>query len=68
VGSLLLGLSLKTSEDLQWNSVTVVGLLSLSAVFTVAFVYVEAEWTPEPVMPLRLLTMRTPLAVALSNL
>ncbi|CAE6457605.1 unnamed protein product [Rhizoctonia solani] len=67
VGSLLLGLSLKTSEDLEWSSLTVTGLLCLSAVFAVAFVSVEAKWAPEPVMPLRLLTMRTPLFVALSN-
>jgi hypothetical protein len=68
VGSLLLGLSLKTGEDLEWNSPTVVGLLCLSAVFAIAFVSVEAKWAPEPVMPMRLLTMRTPFFVALSNL
>ncbi|CAE6411345.1 putative MFS-type transporter C3E7,06c [Rhizoctonia solani AG-1 IB] len=67
VGSLLLGLSLKTGEDLEWNSPTVVGLLCLSAVFAIAFVSVEAKWAPEPVMPMRLLTMRTPFFVALSN-
>lgn len=67
VGCLLLGLSLKTSEDLKWSSSTVIGLLVSSAVFAVAFVYAEARWAPEPVMPLRLLAMRTPLAVALSN-
>lgn len=68
IGCLLLGLSLKTSEDLSWGSSIVIGLLCGSAVFAVAFVYVEARWAPEPVMPLRLLSMRTPLFVALSNL
>ncbi|CAE6521165.1 unnamed protein product [Rhizoctonia solani] len=67
VGSLLLGLSLKTSEDLEWSSPTVVSLLCSSGIFGVAFVFVEAKWAPEPVMPLRLLTMRTPLFVAISN-
>ncbi|KAG8715102.1 hypothetical protein FRC09_016923, partial [Ceratobasidium sp. 395] len=67
VGSLLLGLSLKTSEDLPWNSGLVIGLLCASGVFVIAFVYAEARWAPEPVMPLRLLAQRTPSAVALSN-
>ncbi|QRV76673.1 major facilitator superfamily transporter [Ceratobasidium sp. AG-Ba] len=67
VGCLLLGLSLKTSEDLAWNSPFVIGLLCTSAVFAVCFVYAEARWAPEPVMPLRLLSQRTPLSVALSN-
>lgn len=68
IGCLLLGLSLKTSEDLNWNNGLVIGLLCGSGVFAVAFVYAEARWAPEPVMPLRLLAMRTPLFVALSNL
>ena len=68
IGCLLLGLSLKTSEDLSWNSGVVIGLLCGSGVFAVAFVYAEARWAPEPVMPLRLLAMRTPMFVALSNL
>ncbi|CUA76812.1 Multidrug resistance protein fnx1 [Schizosaccharomyces pombe 972h-] [Rhizoctonia solani] len=67
VGSLLLGLSLKTGEDLGWTSPVVIGLLCLSCAFAVAFISVEASWAPEPVMPMRLLTMRTPLFVALSN-
>ncbi|KAG9096756.1 hypothetical protein FS749_007798 [Ceratobasidium sp. UAMH 11750] len=67
VGCLLLALSLKTSEDLAWDSGFVVGLLCASGIFAVAFVYAEAQWAPEPVMPLRLLAQRTPLAVALSN-
>ncbi|KAF8761343.1 vacuolar amino acid permease [Rhizoctonia solani] len=67
VGSLLLGLSLKTGEDLKWSSPIVVSLLCLSAVFAVVFVLVEAKWAPEPVMPMRLLTMRTPFFVAVSN-
>lgn len=68
IGCLLLGLSLKTSEDLEWGSKIVISLLCGSVVFGTAFMYVEARWAPEPVMPLRLLSMRTPLAVALTNL
>ncbi|KAG9103605.1 hypothetical protein FRC06_009615 [Ceratobasidium sp. 370] len=67
VGCLLLGLSLKTSEDLAWDSGFVIGLLCASGVFAIAFVYAEARLAPEPIMPLRLLSQRTPLAVALSN-
>ncbi|KAG9126985.1 hypothetical protein FRC07_001149 [Ceratobasidium sp. 392] len=48
VGCLLLGLSLKTSEDLPWDSAVVITLLCTSGVFAAAFVYAEARWAPEP--------------------
>jgi len=68
VGSLLLGLSLKTTEDIPWSHPLVWGLLVFSAFFLVLFVCVEAKWSLAPVMPLRLLKQRTPMAVAMSNL
>ena len=68
VSSLLAGFSLKATEDLEWNDPRVWGSLSFSAVGLVAFVFVEAKISPEPVMPMRLLLSRTPLAVALTYL
>lgn len=68
VGFLLLGFSLKTTEELPWSHPLIYSLLSSSVVFGVGFVYVEKYWAPYPVMPLRLMTQRTPLAVSLSNL
>lgn len=68
VGCLLLGLSLKSTEELPWTHPLVWGLLVASIVWAVLFVLVEARWAPFPVMPIRLVTQRTPLAVSLSNL
>jgi hypothetical protein len=68
VGTLLLGFSLKTTEEMPWGHPFIVGLFAASAVFGVLFVLVETHWSPYPVMPLRLITQRTPLAVSLCNL
>ncbi|KAL1735804.1 major facilitator superfamily domain-containing protein [Schizophyllum commune] len=68
VGSLLLGFSLKTTEEMPWSSPLIVGLFVTSAVFAVAFLVVEKYWAHSPVMPLRLLKQRTALAVSLNNL
>ncbi|KAF8586896.1 vacuolar amino acid permease [Ramaria rubella] len=67
VGSLLLGVSLKTAEDIPWSDPLVWGLLVMSVISTVLFVLVEARWSSEPVLPMRLLMQRTPMAVALVN-
>ncbi|KAG0705491.1 vacuolar amino acid permease [Suillus ampliporus] len=67
VAGLLLGFSLKTTEELPWSHPLIWGLFCTSAVFWVAFILVEARWAPYPVMPLRLITRRTPLAVSLAN-
>ncbi|KAF9569492.1 vacuolar amino acid permease [Agrocybe pediades] len=68
VGCLLLGFSLKTTEEMAWSDPIIVVLLALSVIFSFSFVMVEKHWAPFPVMPLRLITKRTPLAVSLSNL
>ena len=65
VGSLLLGFSLKTTEEMPWSSPLIAGLFVTSAVFAVAFLVVEKYWAHSPVMPLRLLKQRTALAVSL---
>ncbi len=67
IGCLLLGFSIKSSESLPWSHPLIYGLLISSAVFAVLFVVVEARWSPFPVMPLYLITQRTPLAISLAN-
>ncbi|KIJ56179.1 hypothetical protein M422DRAFT_57657 [Sphaerobolus stellatus SS14] len=67
VGCLLLGLSLKTTEDIPWSHPLVWGFLIASSISLMLFIWVEAYWSPAPVMPLRLLKQRTPMAVAISN-
>ena len=67
VGCLLLGLSLKSTEELPWSHPIVWGLLVASVVWCVLFVIVESYVAPYPVMPMRLVKQRTPLAVSLSN-
>ncbi|KAG1791362.1 vacuolar amino acid permease [Suillus plorans] len=67
VAGLLLGFSLKTTEELPWSHPLIWGVFCTSAVFWVAFILVEAYWAPYPVMPLRLITQRTPLAISLAN-
>jgi len=74
VASLLLSLSLKTSsqksdgQDYEWSDPLIWSLFIVSAVSTVVFVLLEGLYVNEPILPLRLLTRRTPIAVALSNL
>lgn len=67
VGCLLLGFSLKSTEELAWGHPLILGLFAASAVFSVFFVLVESYWAPYPVMPMHLITQRTPLAVSMSN-
>ncbi|KAJ7179827.1 vacuolar amino acid permease [Mycena crocata] len=68
VGCLLLGFSLKTTEELAWSHPLIYGLFVASFVCGVSFVLVEKYWAPFPVMPLRLIIRRTPFAVSVSNL
>ncbi|OBZ77059.1 Multidrug resistance protein fnx1 [Grifola frondosa] len=67
VGCLLLGLSLKSTEEMPWSHPVIWGLLVASVVFGGLFVAVETYYSPYPVMPMRLIKQRTPLAVSLSN-
>jgi hypothetical protein len=68
VAPLLAGFSLKATDDLLWRDARVWGPLVTSGVALLAFVFVEAKVSPEPVMPMRLILNRTPLAVSLTNL
>ncbi|KAF8268308.1 major facilitator superfamily domain-containing protein [Lactarius quietus] len=56
-----------SQESLPWSHPLIYGLFITSAAFAVLFVAVEARWAPYPVMPLHLITQRTPLAVCLAN-
>ncbi|GAA5854102.1 hypothetical protein JCM8547_008227 [Rhodosporidiobolus lusitaniae] len=67
LGSLLFSLSYKNDRSLPWSSPFVWAPLIAFVVSGVAFVLVEAFWSPEPVMPLRLLKTRNGLFVALAN-
>ena len=67
VGCLLLGLSLKSTEELPWAHPLIWGLLLASVVFCALFIWVETCYSPFPVMPMRLIKQRTPLFVSLSN-
>ncbi|KAL0581982.1 hypothetical protein V5O48_000040 [Marasmius crinis-equi] len=68
VGSLLLGFSLKTTEELPWSHPIIYGLFIASFICGTFFAVVETKVAAYPVMPLRLIKQRTPLAVSLSNL
>ncbi|KAF8510277.1 major facilitator superfamily domain-containing protein [Gautieria morchelliformis] len=67
VGCLLLGVSLKTGEDIPWSNPLIWGLFIASFVSIAFFVAVEAWWSPAPVLPMRLLMQRTPMTIALAN-
>lgn len=67
VGCLLLGLSLKSTEELPWSHPLIWGLISASGLWGTIFVLVEIRVATYPVMPIRLVKQRTPLAILLAN-
>jgi len=67
VGCLLLGLSLKSTEEFPWSHPLIWGLISAGSVWGVVFVIVEIRVAAYPVMPIRLIKQRTPLAVSFAN-
>jgi hypothetical protein len=68
IASFLLGINLKTTEELPWGSPVLVGLFFCSIASAIGFVLVEKYWAPYPVMPMRLMTLRTPLVTSIGNL
>lgn len=64
IGGLLIGLSFKTNEQRSWGSISVALPLALFVVFLLLFLVVEARVSREPIMPMRLLTTRSPLCVS----
>ncbi|GAA5983531.1 hypothetical protein JCM10908_000321 [Rhodotorula pacifica] len=68
LGSLIFALSYKNDRNLPWSSPLVWVPLIVFVVFGIAFGLVEAYYSAEPVMPLRLLKTRNGLFVAFANL
>lgn len=66
IGSALLAISLMTSISPPASRVTN-GLFAISAISFVLFIYVELKVANEPILPVELLTQRTPIAVAVNN-
>jgi hypothetical protein len=64
VSTLILGLNLGGNE-LPWSHPFVLTVLPVSAACFIAFLFVEGKVAREPIMPLYLLSHRTPLAAAL---
>ncbi|PBL02216.1 vacuolar amino acid permease [Armillaria gallica] len=62
------GMGSLTLVEMPWSHPIIYGLFIASAVFGVLFILVEKYWSPYPVMPLRLITQRTPLSVSIANL
>lgn len=60
VSSLMVSLSLHTSFDVPLANPSVWGLLVVCVVSTISFYYVEEHYASEPVVPMRLLRMKTP--------
>ncbi|PWN47285.1 MFS general substrate transporter [Violaceomyces palustris] len=63
---LLLAMSFLSSDDVPFSDPKVWGLLLVSLLFGLAFIYVEARVVKEPIMPLRLLTDRSSASVCAS--
>lgn len=72
IGSSLLAVTLVTSATdpsvaYGWGDPLILGLFGASAVLFVFFLYIELRVAAEPVLPIELLTQRTPIAVAINN-
>ncbi|KAG0696122.1 major facilitator superfamily domain-containing protein [Suillus ampliporus] len=67
VGSCLVFLSMKYSEDLPWSSRWVYVSLVLAATFFIVFILVELLVAPEPVMAPSLLKKKVPVVIGASN-
>lgn len=72
IGSALLAVTLVTSATdpeltYAWTDTLILVLFGASAVLFAAFLTVELEYAAEPVLPVELLTQRTPIAVAINN-
>ena len=62
--ALILGLNLGGNE-LPWTHPVVLTILPFSALFFILFLVVEGKYATEPIMPLYLLSRRTPLVSGL---
>lgn len=67
IGCLLIAITFLTTEEMPITTPIVFSLFIISGISLVAFILVEVYWSNEPILPMRLLKMRTPAAVAASN-
>ncbi|KAI6111388.1 major facilitator superfamily domain-containing protein [Pisolithus sp. B1] len=67
IGSFLVFLSMKFSEDLSWSDPLVVASFVLGIAFMVAFILVELCVSPEPVLAPILLRQKVPVIIGVSN-
>ncbi|KAH9816456.1 major facilitator superfamily domain-containing protein [Melampsora americana] len=63
-GSLLLSLSFKNDQQYPWTDPRVYLTLLSFLVFLVAFLYIEARVASEPVLPIKLLKLKSPSSIA----
>ncbi|ORY92960.1 vacuolar amino acid permease [Leucosporidium creatinivorum] len=62
-GNFLVSLSLRNNERLPWMNPWLIASTALAPIFLIAFILVEANYALEPILPLKILTRRTPLFV-----
>ena len=70
LGIAILVLSMKTEatdESLAWTSPLILGLIIAAVVLFLVFIWVEFKFAKEPVLPIELLSRRTPIAVSINN-
>lgn len=67
VACLLVAVTLNVVEETPASDPLVYGLFTASAISLVLFIGVEAKVAKEPILPMRLLTSRTPVATAIVN-
>ncbi|GLB35661.1 putative vacuolar amino acid permease [Lyophyllum shimeji] len=67
VGATLIFLSARYNEGLPWSDPTVIASISVAAVCSVVFLFVELFFAPEPVLAPFLLKQKIPVLVGLSN-
>jgi hypothetical protein len=68
ITTLLLPIGLKSTEDVTWTHPLIWSLFLVSILSGSLFFIAEARWSRYPILPTRLITERTPLFVALTNL
>ena len=64
IAGFLLGLSFKNNFSLPWSDAKVWGSLVVFVVFLAVFIFVEARVSSNPVMPLRILSHRSPICAS----
>jgi hypothetical protein len=66
VSAFILGLNMGGNE-VPWSHPFIITILPLSLILFIAFLLVEGRFATEPILPLKLLSHRNPLAAGFSN-